>query len=316
MMMTCRLLCALLVLALCCCLSVCAAATQEATDVQADINHSNLSPVSPESMAAAPNGSVTGPAVPEPRGIPGNGQAESAENSATEPAAKEIGPEAPVLAVPGPKANTEPNTSLSEGTNGNKGSEIGTRQPADQTDNKVEVVTETTESIAATVSPENTKNPEANGKGANLLPPASRDKQGKGNSGSSGLGSSADSGKSAVEGDSTVTEPQSNNAPNTIQAEVNNGTTGPRSGTSSSADQTDNNAKDVSATTTTTTKEPTTTTTTAPEAPTTTTTEAPAVSTTRAPSRLREIDGSLSSSAWVCAPLVLAASALAYTTVG
>ncbi|KAF8300648.1 putative mucin TcMUCII [Trypanosoma cruzi] len=145
---------------------------------------------------------------------------------------------------------------------------------------------------------------------------ASEDKQGKGNSESPGLGSSAESGKSAVERDSTVTEPQSNNAPNTIQTEVNNGTTGPRSGTSSSADQTDNNAKDVSATTTTTTKEPTTTTTTAPEAPSTTTTEAPAVSSTRAPSRLREIDGSLSSSAWVCAPLVLAASALAYTAVG
>ncbi|EAN98241.1 putative mucin TcMUCII [Trypanosoma cruzi] len=71
-------------------------------------------------------------------------------------------------------------------------------------------------------------------------------------------------------------------------------------------------------TTTTTTKAPTTTTTT--EAPTTTTstttTEAPTTTTTRAPSRLREIDGSHSSSAWVCAPLLLAASALAYTTVG
>ncbi|EKF29086.1 mucin TcMUCII, putative [Trypanosoma cruzi marinkellei] len=62
-------------------------------------------------------------------------------------------------------------------------------------------------------------------------------------------------------------------------------------------------------TTTTTTRAPTTTTTTtAPEAPTTTT--------TRAPSRLREIDGSLSSSAWVCAPLLLAVSALAYTALG
>ncbi|RNC38649.1 mucin TcMUCII [Trypanosoma cruzi] len=61
-------------------------------------------------------------------------------------------------------------------------------------------------------------------------------------------------------------------------------------------------------TTTTTTKAPTTTTTTTTEAPTTTTT-------TRAPS-LRESDGSLSSSAWVCAPLLLAVSALAYTTVG
>ncbi|KAF8304169.1 putative mucin TcMUCII [Trypanosoma cruzi] len=61
---------------------------------------------------------------------------------------------------------------------------------------------------------------------------------------------------------------------------------------------------------------PTTTTTTAPEAPSTTTTEAPTTTTTRTPSRLREIDGSLSSSAWVCAPLLLAVSALAYTTVG
>ncbi|PBJ77785.1 mucin TcMUCII [Trypanosoma cruzi cruzi] len=70
-------------------------------------------------------------------------------------------------------------------------------------------------------------------------------------------------------------------------------------------------------TTTTTTQAPTTTTTAAPEAPsTTTTTETPTTTTTRAPSRLREVDGSPSSSAWVCAPLLLAASALAYTTVG
>ncbi|PBJ71357.1 mucin TcMUCII [Trypanosoma cruzi cruzi] len=59
-----------------------------------------------------------------------------------------------------------------------------------------------------------------------------------------------------------------------------------------------------------------TTTTTTTQAPSTTTTEAPTTTTTRAPSRLREIDGSLSSSAWVCAPLLLSASALAYTTVG
>ncbi|PBJ74945.1 mucin TcMUCII [Trypanosoma cruzi cruzi] len=49
---------------------------------------------------------------------------------------------------------------------------------------------------------------------------------------------------------------------------------------------------------------------------TTTTTRAPTTTTTHAPSRLREIDGSLSSSAWVCAPLLLAVSALAYTAVG
>ncbi|RNC53864.1 mucin TcMUCII [Trypanosoma cruzi] len=56
--------------------------------------------------------------------------------------------------------------------------------------------------------------------------------------------------------------------------------------------------------------------TTASTTTTTTTTEAPTTTTTRAPSRLRRIDGSLSSSAWVCSPLLLAASALAYTAVG
>ncbi|RNC40212.1 mucin TcMUCII [Trypanosoma cruzi] len=59
-----------------------------------------------------------------------------------------------------------------------------------------------------------------------------------------------------------------------------------------------------------------TTTTTTTQAPITTTTEAPTTTTTRAPSRLREMDGSLSSSAWLCAPLQLAVSALVYTTVG
>ncbi|EAN98974.1 putative mucin TcMUCII [Trypanosoma cruzi] len=91
--------------------------------------------------------------------------------------------------------------------------------------------------------------------------------------------------------------------------EVKNGMTGPISGNNPPAKQT-NKESEASAQTT------TTTTTTTTQAPSTTTTEAPAVSTTRAPSRLREIDGSLSSSAWVCAPLALAASALAYTTVG
>ncbi|ESS63709.1 mucin TcMUCII [Trypanosoma cruzi Dm28c] len=64
------------------------------------------------------------------------------------------------------------------------------------------------------------------------------------------------------------------------------------------------------------TREPTTTTTTTTTRAPSTTTTTTTTTTTRAPSRLREIDGSLSSSAWVCAPLLLAASALAYTTVG
>ncbi|EAN94328.1 putative mucin TcMUCII [Trypanosoma cruzi] len=78
------------------------------------------------------------------------------------------------------------------------------------------------------------------------------------------------------------------------------------------------NAINTTTTTTTTTKAPTTTTTTttAPHAPSTTNTEAPTATTTLAPSHIREIDGSLSGSAWVCAPLLLAVSALAYTAVG
>ncbi|KAF8277914.1 putative mucin TcMUCII [Trypanosoma cruzi] len=60
----------------------------------------------------------------------------------------------------------------------------------------------------------------------------------------------------------------------------------------------------------------TTTTTTKAPSNTVMNTEASTTTSTRAPSRLREIDGSLSSSAWVCAPLLLAVSALAYTAVG
>ncbi|EAN89295.1 putative mucin TcMUCII [Trypanosoma cruzi] len=133
-------------------------------------------------------------------------------------------------------------------------------------------------------------------------------------------GSTVEQGEADVGGGKSLTAPkrQSGDVIDTVHAE-DGSTTGPKSRTSTSADQTDRETKVAAATTTTaTTKSPTTTTTTTTttEAPSTTTTEAPAVSTTSAPSRLREIDGSLSSSAWVCAPLVLAASALAYTTVG
>ncbi|EAN97397.1 putative mucin TcMUCII [Trypanosoma cruzi] len=98
----------------------------------------------------------------------------------------------------------------------------------------------------------------------------------------------------------------SNEATITVETADRNGATAPGSAhTSLSADQTDNQPTEASAETTTTTT----------KAPTTTTTEVPTTTTTRAPSRLREIDGSLSSSAWVCAPLLLAVSALAYTAV-
>ncbi|KAF8300941.1 putative mucin TcMUCII [Trypanosoma cruzi] len=153
---------------------------------------------------------------------------------------------------------------------------------------------------------------------AAVPPPSTPDpSQGTGQPGSSTLGPVPDQGNVGGSGPGvTAGGPQSNVVTNNLQAEGRDGMTGRQNGTNTSADKAAQEAKDpAETTTTTTTKAPTTTTTTttAPEAPSTTTTEAPDVSTTRAPSRLREIDGSLSSSAWVCAPLVLAASALAYT---
>ncbi|KAF8278409.1 putative mucin TcMUCII [Trypanosoma cruzi] len=143
-----------------------------------------------------------------------------------------------------------------------------------------------------------------------------------GQSGPKGEESGGEKGNPAVGGDGGVTNvpgPQLNVKPNVLVTEVNKGMTETKSETSTAAEKAGQNAE-VSAkttTTTTTTKAPTTTTTTtAPEAPSTTSTEAPTTTTTRAPSRLREVDGSLSSSVWVCAPLLLAASALAYTAVG
>ncbi|EKF29754.1 mucin TcMUCII, putative [Trypanosoma cruzi marinkellei] len=116
----------------------------------------------------------------------------------------------------------------------------------------------------------------------------------------------------------TASGKPSDDATDMLKVEDSGAKGGTPSDTSLPAEQTVNkaHAQSEKTTTTTTTKAPTTTTTTAPEAPSTTTTEAPTTTTTRAPSRSREIDGSLSSSAWVCAPLLLAASALTYTALG
>ncbi|KAF5216548.1 hypothetical protein ECC02_010680 [Trypanosoma cruzi] len=139
-------------------------------------------------------------------------------------------------------------------------------------------------------------------------------------SGSPGSGSLSEQRTDAGKGQSsTVPRPQSNDAGNTLPKDDKKVDTGTQIHMDISTDQTDQEAEASAkrTTTTTTTKAPTTTTTTkAPEAPSTTTTEVPITTTTRAPSRLREMDGSLSSSACVCAPLLLAVSALAYTTLG
>ncbi|KAF8307022.1 putative mucin TcMUCII [Trypanosoma cruzi] len=139
-----------------------------------------------------------------------------------------------------------------------------------------------------------------------------------GNSGSLGNGSGAEKGSTAVAGPApTVAGPEPGDVSNTLKNHVSDGAPGAEIGTRQSAEEANQEAEDPAetTTTTTTTMAPTTITTTTTKTP-TTTTEAPTTTTTHAPSRLREIDVSLSSSAWVCAPLLLAVSALAYTTVG
>ncbi|EAN83127.1 putative mucin TcMUCII [Trypanosoma cruzi] len=147
---------------------------------------------------------------------------------------------------------------------------------------------------------------------------ASRAPPGTSQSGPQDMVSAAESRE--VDGDiggASGSETQSDGATDNSQKHDNDDTTGPQGSKNKSADQTYQNGEDPAATTTTTTTTMApTTTTTAPQAPSTTTTEAPTTTSTRAPSRLRRIDGGLSSSAWMCAPLLLAVSALAYTTVG
>ncbi|EAN85612.1 putative mucin TcMUCII [Trypanosoma cruzi] len=161
----------------------------------------------------------------------------------------------------------------------------------------------------------------ANGSAPSQLTPSSVTPQEADQLGSSSNGVSAERGNTAGDaGNSPSPHSQSSGAHNTVQREGTEDTTGTKSGTSASTEQANKNVDDSTEETTTTTTAPeaptTTTTTTTTQPPSTTTTEAPTTTTTRAPSRLRRIDGSLSSSAWVCAPLVLAASALAYTALG
>ncbi|PBJ76584.1 mucin TcMUCII [Trypanosoma cruzi cruzi] len=138
-----------------------------------------------------------------------------------------------------------------------------------------------------------------------LVPEVPRKEIGKSESPSNGSG--AEKGITAVAGPApTVAGPESGDVSNTLQNHDPDGTPGAEISTRQSAEEASQEAEDPAETTT------TTTTTMAP----TTNTEAPTTTTTRAPSRLREIDGSLSSSARVCAPLLLAVSALVYTTVG
>ncbi|PBJ71391.1 mucin TcMUCII [Trypanosoma cruzi cruzi] len=140
-----------------------------------------------------------------------------------------------------------------------------------------------------------------------------------GNSGSPSNGSGAEKGSTAVAGPApTAAGPESGDVSNTVQNHNPDGTPGAEISTRQSAEEASQEAEDPAetTTTTTTTMAPTTITTTTTKTPTTNTEAPTTTTTTRAPSRLREVDGSLSSSAWVCAPLLLAVSALVYATVG
>ncbi|PBJ78676.1 mucin TcMUCII [Trypanosoma cruzi cruzi] len=142
--------------------------------------------------------------------------------------------------------------------------------------------------------------------------------QGTSQPGSLGNGSGAEKVITAVAGPApTAAGPESGDVSNTLQNHDPDGAPGAEISTRQSAEEANQEAEDPAetTTTTTTTMAPTTITTTTTKTP-TTTTEAPTTTTTRAPSRLREIDGSLSSSARVCAPLLLAVSALVYIALG
>ncbi|EAN90880.1 putative mucin TcMUCII [Trypanosoma cruzi] len=188
----------------------------------------------------------------------------------------------------------------------------GSSSPTTTTTNKIEPPKEDKEDTSETQK--NAKNPSP----PVLVGAPGKDQSGLPNKESVGKPvTNAESGNVDGEGQSlAVTGQKLNNMSSTSQAEDNKGTIGLQGDKNISADtQTKSEAPAETTTTTTTTQAPTTTTTSAPVAPSTANTEAPTTTTTRAPSRLREVDGSLSSSAWVCAPLLLALSALVYTAV-
>ncbi|EAN83406.1 putative mucin TcMUCII [Trypanosoma cruzi] len=344
-MMTCRLLCALLVLALCCCPSVCVTATGE--DQVA--NSPSLSPASPAgagvpgsaNTSTAPSSTGLEVTLPGLQNPDGKGQA---SGKRTDTGRGTGG----VADTPGNSDPTSPASDIEQGkggsgrsgssvptvTVGSKSQGAGTveipgndaKQPhgtpglgmkadAESLDGQ-ELSTESSTSESAEPT-EKVQEP-ATISGTGGTEPLTQASTGQTQSGNpTSQGSSAGTGvPGSPDTPSLESIPKQEQAPG--------GATG-RSGLPipTGADQAKGETDPLSkpdTTTTNTTNAPatttTTTTTTAPEASSTTTTEAPTTTITRAPSRLREIDGSLSSSAWVCAPLLLAVSALAYTTLG
>ncbi|EAN91623.1 putative mucin TcMUCII [Trypanosoma cruzi] len=297
-MMTCRLLCALLVLALCCCPSACVTATagdpnkggpglspaqSEGAGVSGQANTSRASSLTPPTVAlpGPENQDGTGEAsvtrIVTGRGTDGvTGTPGFTGNSAKQPHGT------PSSQGAGDSANRNGQEQIRESsTSGSAEStkKVQERAPSGATGGKgpSSQPSNGKTQIVKPTSQGSSEGTDVPGS-SNTEGPETIPKQGPGES--DGSGSSGGSANPAAASSSVtgtvLAQSQKENAPTT--------------------------------TTTTTTKAPTTTT--------TTTTEAPTTTTTRAPSLLRESDGSLSSSAWVCAPLLLALAALAYTTLG
>ncbi|EAN94144.1 putative mucin TcMUCII [Trypanosoma cruzi] len=324
MMMTCRLLCALLVFALCCCPSVCVTATGEGTDKGS---------VSTSPASAAPTSGGDGQGTP---GVSITGQTSSSDNGTVQTPGENgaVGSENPGI---------EEVTSGTASDSGKvKSPETGTQDStrADAEEPRDPTVLQGAAGAASINGQESSREARTSDSAdpaktvqeqAQITGPAGPGSQSTSSKEQKGSESQTPQGLSS--GNGTTQNPGENDAVGSKKPdgkEPNSGTTtdigkgkGTGSAPSASPDPTPpgpiteeqpsgsaNPVQQIQK------ANASTTTSTAPEASSTTTTETPSTTTTRAPSRLREIDGSLSSSAWVCAPLLLAVSALAYTTLG
>ncbi|EAN90668.1 putative mucin TcMUCII [Trypanosoma cruzi] len=326
-MTTCRLLCALLVLALCCCPSVCATTTGEGTD-KGSSSSTTAQPQGtggsgPKNTSTAPSSTPPTDALPS-KSQDSKGQASDTRSDTARGTGGDQNEDSPSLSpalregagVPG-SANPGVGTSEIPGNDAKQPDGTLSFQGAADAAKRNGPTSSTAASAPDSAGPAKTvEEPatisETGGKGPSSQASTGQTQGENSTSQGSGPGPGVP-GSSGTEGPETIPK----------QEQATSGATGQSGlqipiGVDQAKGETDPlNKPDT--TTTNTTNAPattTTTTTTAPEATSTTSTEAPSTMTTRTPSLLREIDGSLSSSAWVCAPLLLAVSALAYTTLG
>ncbi|EAN94145.1 putative mucin TcMUCII [Trypanosoma cruzi] len=319
-MMTCRLLCALLVLALCCCPSVCVTATGEGTDK----GSVSTLPQSPGAGGqGTPGVSITGQTQSSDNGTvqtPGENGALGSENPGIEEVTS--GTASDSGKVKSPETGTQDSTradaeeprdptvlqgaagaaSINGQESNREARTSDSADPAKTVQEQAQITgpagpgSRSTSSREHTGSESQTPQGLSSGNGTTQNPggnDAVGSKKPDGKEPNSGTTTDIGKGKGTGSAPSASPDPTS---PGPITEEQPSGSASPVQQIQKA------NAP--------------TTTSTAPEASSITSTKAPTTTTTRAPSRLREIDGSLSSSAWVCAPLLLAVSALAYTTLG